>query len=354
MKMLTKYILPAALVAGFLFCFFSDAFNRHFSLDDYFYEGLVRRFGIAGSIEAIYNTANGRWFSHILCAYSFKFIGTGFFTYGVYLTALLILFLFSVILFYDVYNVTFLNKKLPFHQRLFFSLVFTACLYFLLFEGRWQTWGWVASANTHLMSVIISLLLFSFLLKSEARSSSAFWVILLSAFLGGLNEINAICAALMAIGILFITKKYFTEVKLNMANIFIAVIGITGSLLININSGGYKERMAGLPEFKVLQSVKNTLHSFVMPVLHYHYLAYFLGALVIFFLFIREGKIPLAKKHLVVGVFSLFIASLCFFGHCFTLSDVVPSRGAIWAYCLLLLMFSFILVPKDLTDNEPL
>src|ERR1700756_3671117 len=96
MKILLKYILPAALVAGFLFYFFSDAFNRHFSLDDYFYEGLIRKYGIGGSIEVFYDIANGRWFSHIICALSFSFIQQDFFSYGVYLTLLLLLFLFGV------------------------------------------------------------------------------------------------------------------------------------------------------------------------------------------------------------------------------------------------------------------
>ncbi|MGZ3865702.1 MAG: hypothetical protein ACXVC6_13080 [Bacteroidia bacterium] len=350
MKVLTKYILPAALVAGFLFYFFSDAFCRHFSLDDYFYEGLVRRFGITGSVNAIYDTANGRWFSHIICAYSFKFIGTGFLTYGIYLTLLLLLFLFSLAIFYNVYNTTFLNRKVSFIEQLAFSLVFTACLYFLLFEGRWQTWGWVASANTHLMSVIVSLLLFSFLLKNEARASSGFWVFFLAAFLGGLNEINAICAAIMAPGVWLIAKKYFTNIKLSPVNVVITILSITGSLLININSGGYKERMAGLPDFKVVQSLKNTLHSAVMPLLNYQYLFYFAAGLLVFILFISEGRPRLEKKHFVVGLLALSIAGLSFFGHCFTLSDIVPARGAVWADCMLLLMLSFILVPKKKED----
>lgn len=346
MKILTKYILPAALVAGFLFYFFSDAFNRHFSLDDYFYEGLVRKFGVAGSIRAIYETANGRWFSHIICAYSFKFIGTGFVTYGIYLTGLLILFLFSVGTFYNVYNATFLKIKISFVEQAFFSLVFSACLYFVLFEGRWQVWGWVASANTHLMSVIVSLLLFSFLIKNDARASSAVWVFILAAFLGGLNEINAICAALLALALIPVTKTYFREVKLNRTNIVLTVIAIAGSLLINIHSGGYKERMAGLPDFNELQSAKNTLHSFVMPVLHYKFLGYFIWAALVFFLFIREGKVRYEKKHLVLAALTFSIVALSFFGHCYTLSDVVPARGAVWAYGLLAFMLVFLLVPK--------
>lgn len=346
MKVLTKYILPATLVAGFLFYFFSDAFCRHFSLDDYFYEGLVRRLGIAGSIEAIYDTANGRWFSHIICAYSFKFIGTGFTTYGLYLTVLLVLFLFSVGTFYDVYNATFRERKVSFVEQLSFSLVFTACIYFLLFEGRWQTWGWVASANTHLMSVIVSLLLFSFLLKKEARASSGFWVFLLAAFLGGLNEINAICAAIMAPGVWLIAKKYFTNIKLSLVNVVITTLSIIGSLLINMNSGGYKERMAGLPDFKVAQSLKNTLHSVIMPLLNYQYLFYFAAGLLVFILFVSSGKPRFEKKHFVIGLFAFLIAGLSFFGHCYTLSDIVPARGAVWADCMLLWMLSFILLPK--------
>jgi hypothetical protein len=347
MKILSKYILPAALVAGFLFYFFSDAFARHFSLDDCFYEGLVRKYGTAGSVKVIYDIANGRWFSHIICALSFRLIGTGFTVYGLYLTFLLLLFVFSLSILYGNYCSMFLKRNASFFEKTSFSLVFTATLYFLLFEGRWETWGWISSANTHLLSVVISFMLFSFLIYENARTSSVIWVFILGAFSGGLNEVNAICSALIIGGLFLLNKFYFPQIKLNKINMLVSIVTIAISLLVNICSGGYKLRMEGLPDFSFIQSVENTAHSFLFPVLHYKFALYFFGALLIFILFIKDGVFRFSKKSLVISVFALVIVAVSFFLHCYTLSDTVPARGAIWGYCLLLFGFSTFFIPAE-------
>lgn len=347
MKITKKYILPAAFVAGFLFYFFKDAFNRHFSLDDYFYEGFVRKYGVSGSIKVFYDIANGRWFSHVMCALSFHFIKQSFFAYGIYLTFLLALFVVGAGNLYKNYCATFLKRETSVLSLLTFSLVFTATLYFLLFEGRWETWGWVSSVNTHLLSVIISLFLFSFLIKEEARASSVFWVFILSAFMGGLNEVNAICTLLSVLGLFLLNKFYFPVIKFNKTNLVVSSIVIIISLLVNVYSGGYKLRMEGLPDFTLLQSLKNTLHSFLMPFFHYRYIPYFAVALLVFVLFLKEGRINITKKSLVIAAYAIAIVCVSFFVHCYTLSDVVPARGAIWGYCLLLFVFSLPFISNE-------
>ena len=345
MKILTKYILPAALVAGFLFYFFSDAFNRHFSLDDCFYDGLVRKYGVWGSVDVCYKIANGRWFSHIVCAFSFYFIKQGFFLYGVYLTFLLSLFVLSVNSLYKNYCRSFLNRTVSFSSGLIFSLMFTASLYFLLFEGRWEIWGWIAAANTHLLSVTLCLFLFSLLLMQNPSPPSLIPIFILSAFIGGLNEVNAICTVLTIVGLSILNK--FSQIKLSKLNLLLAVLTIAGSLLININSGGYKLRMEGLPDFNLLQSLKNTLHTFAMPILQYKFLPQFLVSGIVFFLYLKHRAISLTKTHFLIVSFSVIVVCISFFLHCYTLSDVVPSRGAIWVYCYLLFLFSLIFISSE-------
>ena len=340
MKLLTKYILPAALVAGFLFYFFSDAFNRHFSLDDCFYDGLVRKYGIGESIDVCYKLANGRWFSHIICAFSFYIIGQSFFLYGVYLTFLLALFVYAVSSFYKNYYASFLKQNISLFSRMSFSLVFTSTLYFLLFEGRWETWSWVSSANTHLLSVIVCLFLFSLLVKESQTIFSVISIFMLSVFIGGLNEVNAICTVFSIIGLFLLNRFYFPDIRLGKLNMLVSILAIIASLLINIYSGGYKLRMEGLPDFNIMQSFKNTAHSFLMPVLHYRFLSVYLGVLLVFVLFLKEHPAQISKKILVVFLSGLTIVALSFFLHCYMLSDVVPARGAIWGYCFMLFIFS--------------
>ena len=307
-------------------------------LDDCFYDGIVRKWGIGGSIDLCYKIANGRWFSHIVCAFSFYFLQHNFTLYALYLTFLMLLFILGISSLYKNYCKTFLQKQVSFSSRISFAAVFTATIYFLLFEGRWEIWSWVSSANNHLLSVITCLFLFSVLLEENGNVLLAF---LLAAFVGGLNEVNAICSVMSIIGLLLLNKFYFTTIKLRKLNLFIAIVAIASSLIVNINSGGYKIRMEGLPDFTLLQSLKNTLHSFLIPFIHYKYLPFILGALFIFYFFIREGKLKtIWKEEIVIFICAFFIVIVSFFIHCYSLSDIMPPRGELWGYCLLLFIVS--------------
>ena len=161
---------------------------------------------------------------------------------------------------------------------------------------------------------------------------------------------NAICSTLTIVGIYFLNRFYFQNIKLNKTNLVVSVIAISASLFVNIYSGGYKLRMEGLPDFTIMQSLKNTMHTFLMPLLHYKYLPFSIAALVIFIFFIKEGKTNLSKNSLVIFIYSLVIVLISFFLHCYTLSDIVPARGAIWGYCFLLFVFSFFFVPEKTKD----
>jgi len=350
MKILSKYILPAALVAGFLFYFFYDAFHQHFSLDDCFYDGLVRKYGIGGCIDLCYKIANGRWFSHIVCAFSFYFLGHSFFLYGAYLTLLLLLFIFAISSLYKNYHATFLKQEIPFFSQAIFSFVFTATLYFLLFEGHREAWGWVSSVNTHLLSVITCLFLFSLLVKENQTIFSFLSAFILSAFIGGLNEVNAICTVLSIIGLLLLNRFYFPHIQLSKLNMIVSILAISVSLSVNIYSGGYKLRMEGLPDFNLMQSFKNTLHSFLIPLLHYQFLPIFMGAILVFVLFIKEHTIQISKKMFVVFLSAIAIVATSFFLHCYMLSDVVPARGSLWGYCFMLFIFSLVFISGKKTS----
>ncbi len=338
MRLLTKYILPAALVAGFLFYFFHDALFYRFVLDDCFFDGIVRKLGIAGSIDFCYNIANGRWFSHIVCAISFYFLQYNYTLYAVYLTVLLLLFLFGVNNLYKNYNKTFLQKEILFSKSISFSLVFTATVYFLLFEGRWEIWGWVSSANNHLLSAIICLYMFSLLIKEKRNIVLVF---LLAIFIGGLNEVNAICSIMGIMGLLLLNRFYFPQIKLSPLNLLLAAFAIGISLLVNIYSGGYRVRLDGLPDFTLIQSFKNTVHSFLIPVIHYSYLPFIIGALLILFFYLKQEKLKaISKKEIIIFISAFVIVIISFFLHCYSLSDIMPPRGEIWGYSLLLFLLA--------------
>jgi hypothetical protein len=101
--------------------------------------------------------------------------------------------------------------------------------------------------------------------------------------------------------------------------------------------------MQGLRKFDAFQSIKNTVHTFLIPAIHYHFLVFFGVSILIFILYLKKGVTPFSKKNAIVGLFTMVIVSFSFFLHCYTLSDIVPGRGALWAYCLMLFMLSTLL-----------
>jgi hypothetical protein len=142
----------------------------------------------------------------------------------------------------------------------------------------------------------------------------------------------------------FFAIRFLSSSNINRPNIIIAITCIAFSLAINISSGGYEGRMNGLPAFNLYQSVKNTIHSFLMPFLDYLYLPIFLGALVIYILFLKRRTHHYSKRTLWVFAVAALLCAISFFLNCFLLSDVVPARAALWAYTLAILTIGLFLV----------
>lgn len=218
--------------------------------------------------------------------------------------------------------------------------VLTASAYFLLFDGRWETWTWVSSVNTHLMSTALSFFLFAAIICGNRNWWRSIFVFTLALCIGGLNEVNAISVALLSI-LLLIIRKEAPAWNRSHLNLILCIAGIGVSLLININSGGYKLRMEGLPDFAAGQSLKNTLHTFLLPFLQIKSFIIAFVSLSVFVLFFKNSnwtRLNHTQQALLGGM--ILIAAVNFFLHCYTLSDIVPARGELWTCCFLLLLFS--------------
>ena len=127
---------------------------------------------------------------------------------------------------------------------------------------------------------------------------------------------------------------------------------ITASLSINVFSGGYESRMNSLQDFTLPQSIKNTIHTFALPVMQYQLIILRLFALLTFLFFLDTdfSQLKFTKKDFRVTIGVLFIVSISFFLHCFILSDIVPARGEVWGYTFMLLaIFIFATKKKNLS-----
>ena len=336
--------MPAALVAGFFYFFFQDALHYIPNGDDEFNDEYVSKLGVVEAAKLFFSNINGRWFSHIITAISFAVLKHNYMYYAVYVTGMMFLFVASISVLYKNYLHTFLQKETTLLKSLWFALVFTATLFFLLFVGRQEVWAWISAANNHLLSVILSVLLFSALIKEGNSILKTVWVCLLAAAIGGLNEVNAVCCAMSAIGLFALQKFYFPNLKLSKVNMLMVAFLIIGSLAVNVISGGYESRMNSLPSFTLPQSVKNTVHTFALPLMQYRYIALRVCALLIFLFFVdvNFAALKLSKQEILIAAGLLVIISTSFFLHCYILSDIVPSRGAVWGYTLILFMlFAF-------------
>ena len=344
-KKLLNYILPATMVAGFLFFFFFDAFHYITNIDDSFNDEYVSKIGITESIKLFFSNINGRWFSHIITAIAFAFLRHNYTYYALYVTAMMLLFVVSISTLYKTYFKTFLKEEILMKKSIAFAFVFTATLYFLLFVGREEIWAWVSSANNHLLSVILCIFLFSLLLNESKSGLKTIFILLIAAAVGGLNEVNAACCVLSVMGLFLLHKFYYQQLNLNNSAMFLAIVVILASLSINVFSGGYESRMNGLPHFTLSQSIKNTVHTFALPVMQYKLISWRLFALFTFLFFIDTNfsKIKFTKKDIRIAIGVLLIISASFFLHCFILSDIVPARGEVWGYILLLfIIFAFV------------
>ena len=339
---LIKYIIPATLVAGFLCFFFYDAFHYQTNVDDSFNDEALSRLGIIGSIKLFFSEVNGRWFSHIITAIAFHFLKHTYVYYAWYVSCMMLLFVASIAVLYKIYFKTFLREEVSAFRSTAFAFVFTAVLYFLLFAGRAEIWAWVSSANNHLLSVILCVLLFSLLLQEHISVFKTVGVVLLAAAIGGLNEVNAVCCVLTVFGLFVMRRLYYPQRNLSSGMMWLAIMIILASLAVNVLSGGYSSRMYSLPDFTLGQSLKNTVHTFVLPVMQYQLVALRLGVLLAFLFFMDWDllKLKLSRQQLIIALGVLAIVAVSFFLHCFILSDIVPARGEVWGYTLVLFVLS--------------
>jgi len=344
-KKLFQYGLPAALVAGFLCFFFYDALHYIPNKDDDFNDEYVSNLGVLEAAKMFFSNINGRWFSHIITAISFTVLKHNYIYYAVYVASVMFLFVVSISILYKNYLQTFYRENVSLLKSLWFAWVFMATLFFLLFVGRQEVWAWVSSANNHLLSVILSVFLFSALIKESNGVLKTFLVCSLAAAIGGLNEVNAACCAMAAVGLFALQKFYYPQLKLNSLTIWIAAFFIMSSLAVNIISGGYESRMNSLPHFTIPQSIKNTIHTFALPVMQYRFIVLRLFALFVFLFFVGTdfSNLKPTKQDIIIVMSILAIIAVSFFLHCYILSDIVPSRGEVWGYTLLLFMlFAFV------------
>ena len=352
MKAWLKYLIPATLVAGFLCSYSWLLLHYRVWPDDCFFDGLTHKLGVAKTYSLCYSLLNGRWVGNALACGIFYVAGHNFTLYAIFLSLFTLGFVGAAAFLFRSYSLTFRRQQISKAAAFFFGIVFTSVVYFMQYPGRAETWGWLDSATVHMLSVTLSMLLTGMLIdESSPKNRPA--ILLLSLALGGMNEVNAVCSALLLSG-LYLSRNAYRRARLSRLSFVIAIVGIGGSLLINYLSAGFTTRMNGMPDLDLVQALKNTVHSFLLPFMQPEpvSLAVILGLLLLTALALRteEGRYMLrdiqVRKALVFAAGLLFMSV---FLHCHILSDIIPPRGALWPYTLLLFVLSFPITASLLT-----
>jgi hypothetical protein len=230
---------------------------------------------------------------------------------------------------------------------LFYALLIAAFLFFFIIENSFETWFWISATGVYLVSLIVAMCGFAVLFseqKAAVKLPAAFVLFLLA---GGFSESFAVMYVILLLALC--RKKSFRIVALP------AIAGIMIGLSLHLFSAGREARLEQLPDFTVLQALKNTIHSLAFPLLRYELLPIKILPIVFFVFFVKSQNAftfhlsPLIRR----AAFTLVFIAISFFIPCYLLSDIVPERAASLGYFagVLFLFDSFVFRPA--TPNTP-
>jgi hypothetical protein len=109
--------------------------------------------------------------------------------------------------------------------------------------------------------------------------------------------------------------------------------------------------MNTLQDFTLPQAIKNTVHTFALPIMQYNLILLRVCVIILFLLFIETNFSSFQKIKPKIFIGALFIVSVSFFLHCYILSDIAPPRGEIWAYTFALFTLTVWLKPENDSKN---
>ena len=341
------YVLPFILILAFLCSFIHGALWYVPDGDDVYFLGVLKAMGLKAGTLFFYRQVTGRWLGHILSFLNFQLFGTHIRYYWIII--LLMLFVFQGALAFFLRRIT--DKYFSFqHSRGTFltaAMLFTACLYFFVFEGRWETWYWLSSVFIHPFGLTLMFLGFGCILDDKNQKISCYLLMLVSfAALGGIQEICSVLSFFFFFWIWLGNRSAGKDSGLRKIIPAAVVLGL--SFLANLFSSGFRTRIDNQPSFHIGQSLKNTVHSVLIPFIDYEFLVPRVLALLIWILWLKMKKeeqtcfsaghsslTPLQKisafSALILGALSMT---------CYVLCDIAPQRCLLFPAALFLLALS--------------
>jgi hypothetical protein len=337
------YILLSFVIATFLFFYFSEASLCPLLRDDHWFHDIFTKNGFTKSYVLLYSEINGRWFSNLaelLFLYPVLFWFPGLFLVRV---LILLLFIRGLELFISEFIYNRFRKTMSDTLVRLIAIFCTALLFFVFWEGRVEVWFWLSSLCSHLLSLSLMLWLFGFLLKENARTIEKCMIVFISAVLGGMSETYALMCLLL---LLIFFLKGMTSLRRTVLPFTVMLL----SVLLNVCSPGARARLGVLPDVDILQALKNSIHSMLLPVIAFYYipLKLLIVSLAVLFGRLLRDKLGLADSPISLRHFLpelLLVLALIFVSYfipCLLLSDIVADRMQSFAYLLFLLFVFYV------------
>ncbi|HEU4716337.1 MAG TPA: hypothetical protein VFU15_00810 [Bacteroidia bacterium] len=344
MKQRILSLFPATLIIIFTGCFIFFSFFYPLLADDFRFREVLQTHSIRSAAFLFYTDSNGRLASHFfLCTVFALFSGSRLLMF-VYRLLMLYAFVFSLAFLLKNYLHRFRNTQLKFAGSVYWSAFITSVFFFIFFAGRMETWFWISATGVYLASLIISMNAFALLLKNT--NAAAFFSALLFFLAGGFSESFALTYFVILLLLCIGTIK---TKRIRLLHVALCMLSIAGGIALNVFSHGLSNRLGWLPEFHLLQALKNTLHSLGFLLLRWQYLPVAVLTAGLFTWYANTfypGKFVL-KDLLRQGGIVLAVIAFSFAVPCYVLSDIVPDRAASLGYlCGVLFLFDFFLFRK--------
>lgn len=248
-----NFIIITGVLTIFPFIIIS-IFNNP-SADDFCYNNYTRDLGYLNTQVEAYTNWTGRYFATAIISCK-VFLSGSFLIYKAFPIFLLIFFCQSI---YHLCSSTFIS--LSKRNRLVLTFLITI-LYLLQMESTSEGFYWLAGSVTYQLSIILSIFLFSSLIKLLATSQNRYllYSILFSLVVIGLNEI-----AMMYIGLIIGTiffYHFFSKKAINYKILLLLLFICICAVFVVLSPGSAARANTYPGNQQVIYSILKTLNSF--------------------------------------------------------------------------------------------
>lgn len=226
------------------------ASNNRIAHDDYYSIYIVNKLGIIDSVIYQYDNWCTRYISVFL---SFTISSLLKYKYTLFIYNILLLQLFIISIYYSLnackklLNESVRNDKL---QILNYSVFFVSAIFYSSFNIG-ETWFWLSSTSTYLLSVIMLFFAFSFIFNNKKNMANKVSITLVSVFIGGSNG----TLSLLLLLVLFVLFLLYQQKNKLIANkLLLSFVCVLISFVILYLGNGNNIRSSSFNSISVLDS----------------------------------------------------------------------------------------------------